>query len=180
MRIKGESVITPNSGEFTFYRKDEKGEVKQYVMKITPVLDWEKVNQYIDKPEPLETILADGKRIKNFDHPKYLEKLEKYNSLTHAWFILESLKDSDIEWATIKMNDPATWENYLIELETVLLKAEINRLMNEINSVNNPSKESAEQAFKAFIKDTLEESLNASNSQETEPDSIKSTEPVSG
>jgi len=85
--------------------------------------------------------------------PEYLKKIDERNTRRTSWMIIQSLNDTeDIEWETVKFEDPTTWINWSKELkESGFADTELVRIMNAVLEANSLDEEKVEQARKDFL-----------------------------
>lgn len=124
------------------------------VFKAEAVLSYEKFDQYVPSPKPPMS-LKRGQSVAtpNPDHPSYQVALNRYASLKTTWMILESLRVTpDLEWETVKEEDPSTWENYLTELQDAgFNQIEIIRIQTLALKVNSLDEEMLDAARNRFL-----------------------------
>lgn len=83
--------------------------------------------------------------------PTFLEKFAAWRSLKMCWMFLKSIEDTQIEWDTIKMDQPSTWENWRQEFISAQFNpGEIAALENaflECNTVTDGMLKEARERF---------------------------------
>jgi hypothetical protein len=121
------------------------------IIRARAVLDMDEFDKIC--PEPT----APGRRTKdgfvpNHKDPTYQENLAGYHAQRLAFLVLRSLEPSQIEWETVKMEDPRTWANYLVDLRNGgLSSVEINRVIVCVMQANALDEKKLEEARKAFL-----------------------------
>lgn len=147
MRYKGKQLSAPKPEVLVIPREDE-----DIVFQAQAVMDYSPFELISPEPEPPEKMLPGGKKTKDFQHPAYQERMADWMKKRQLWLILESLKVSEgVEWETVDLNDPETYENYWDELAksgfNEMERAMIRNLALKANSVDDQKMEEARQRF---------------------------------
>ena len=81
------------------------------------------------------------------------EKIDDHNQKRTAYMVLKSLeKTPELEWETVDINKPETWENWRKELEEGgFTQIEIGRILTGIMAANSLSSDAIEEAKKDFL-----------------------------
>lgn len=129
-------------------RGDEK-----FVFKLRAISGYDAFNEAVKTPEPPVKIMKGGNEGKDFDNPGYLKKLWDHHLLQYDWMCIETLKTTeDLEWETVKYDDPETWSNWRQEmLDSNFSQAEIDYLEKKISEVNNLTPEMMDKAKEDFL-----------------------------
>lgn len=148
MKIKGKSITAPNVSILVIPR-DNDGDI---VFKAQAVLDMDVFETLC--PEPKPPTIIHRERGKEFDYrdKNYLKAQEQHGELRMAYMVLESLKATeDLEWETVKSDDPSTWLGYKDELKASGFNhIEIGRIVNlvfDANSLNEAKYKEARDRF---------------------------------
>lgn len=85
------------------------------------------------------------------DDPGYKSVLQEHNLRWIAYLIVKSLEPSQIEWDTVKMDDPSSWKNWEADLKRAEFSAAEVRLIGQLaidaNCLDEKKLEKARQAF---------------------------------
>ena len=173
MKIKGKTIPPPEPVTVKIPRGDQ---IIEFV--CGPVLDFSEFERLCPEPKaPLVTEVGKGS-YRDTKAPVYLAALEKHRDQRTNWLMLKSLSATkDLEWETVNMDDPTTWENFRKELRECFTDAETVHVINSIMDANYPSEERLKEAIKN-LQPPHTEAENSDTSQKEEQDSTQSTEPV--
>lgn len=132
---------------------------QQMVFTLKPVLDFEEFDKLCPRPEPGERIDNKGIKSKDYNHPKYLENLEKYSHQRMDWMYLKSIEDSEgLEWEQVKMEDPETWHLFHDELKAAgVPDAYIDHFKVRIIQVCGLDPERIDEATQRFLASQAQE-----------------------
>lgn len=148
MKIAGKALSGPNIKYLAFPRQD--GDI---VFKLVAVLDYKEFDQLCPTPQAPEIIKPGGERYRDPTHPTYLKKMEEIQSLKTSWLFIQTLKDTpDLEWESVKYNDPSTWSKYGDELSgSGLSPVEVGVLLRGVIEVNGLDEAKIEEATARFL-----------------------------
>ncbi len=130
-----------------------------------PIVLWAQALPSLDEftklcPEPLPPVIVKPGGVKDFNwtDPNYLIAVKQYQTRRNDYILLESLKATkDLEWETVKYEDPDTWNNWRQELtDSGFSVFEVNRIFNlvlEANSLNDSLLDEAQKTFLAEVGD---------------------------
>lgn len=159
MKIAGKQV----SGANIEYVILPRGDSDQLVFKAQAVLSYDNFDKMNPEPTPPQMIVAGGARVPNFESADYKTALVVHSTRKVAWMVLKSLEISEIEWDTVKMEDPTTWENYTTDLRNAgLADVEINRIVNGVMIANCLNDAKIEEARKRFLTSRPVEGVDSS------------------
>ena len=123
-------------------------------------------------PRPKPKLVAGGWK-ESVDDPSYLEALQKHGELRFAWLLLKSLEPSNIEWDTVKADQPSTWLQWEEDLKTAgLSDTEVQHVINCVataNALNNQKLEAARESFLRGLAKASEKSSFQSSDLATTP-----------
>lgn len=173
MKVKGKSVAPPATIERKLRRDGE-----TIVFKCAPVLDYKEFETICPQPKP-PVISRPGKpMITDTKDPEYLRAVDNWSARKSDWMVLKSISATEgLEWDTVDMEDPSTWENYRKELETCFTPFEADWIIGGCFAANFPSTKRQQEALENFMY-TEEEDLDELSSPEDVQDSIPSGEPA--
>lgn len=123
------------------------------VIKAAAVLNYDDFDKLCPQPEPPSTMRPGGAITQNPEDPKYREAVNQWSARRIHWMVLTSLQATpDIEWETVDMADPATWENYEKEMaESGLSPVEINAIVECVTEACGLNQSKIDEATKAFL-----------------------------
>jgi hypothetical protein len=148
MKLHGKALSKLNNQIIIIPRTD--GDI---IFKAAAVLDMTAFEQLCPEPKP-PMILRRGETVASADlsDAKYKEAADKRNRLYGLYMIIKSLSATEgLEWETIKMDDPTTWENLDKELIdsglTTMEKAQIFQGAMRANSLDMAYIDEARKRF---------------------------------
>lgn len=100
------------------------------------------------------------------ESPAFRDDLATYYRKRWAWTVLKSLEPSNIEWDTVKANDPDTWLGIEAELKANLSIYEFAAVMKLIDEANALDADKLEENAKTFFQ--IQAQHTAQNTQPTE------------
>jgi len=172
MRIGGVEVKGPNEEILVLPRMD--GDI---IIKAQAVNDMKMFDDLVSEPKPPVRLTKNGKE-DNVKDKTYLEKVARYNQLRFTYMVVQSLIPSEIEWETVKLDEPKTWPNWETELRDAgISEVEINRITVCVMQANSLDEAKLKAAREVFLRGT-EEEVEDSSGPQTEPESTPSGEPV--
>lgn len=156
MRIHGKKIEGANEVLIVIPRASS----TDIVLKARAVLDMEQFEQMCPSPEAPRKTLAGGKEVSNLKDPGYLQQVDNYSVLRLSWMVLTSLEATEgLEWETVKMDDPTTWNNFRKELIAAdFSNVEINRIVADCINVNALNEDKIEEARERFLREAQEQS----------------------
>jgi len=150
----------------------------QIILTARAIADMEEFTSRVNEPKPPRVFRKGKGWSDHTDHPNYQEELNHYGGLKMAWLVLKSLEPSQIEWDTVNMEQPATWENWEKDLKANgFTQHECNLVLGLVVSVNQLSEAKLEKARELFVHGQEAEAADSS-SQNTEQVNTPSGEPV--
>lgn len=175
MKINGRVVQGKNRVVRVFPRHGE----EPIVIIAEAVSDLGRVLDILTPPIPPVIQKAGEAPQKNFDDPGYQQQVINHNALENAWLLLESLKPSNIEWQTVKMDKPKTWLNWKKEFQDAgFCGMEIAHIVDAVNEANALDESKLEAARQVFLRGQAAAQKSTSG-QNTQPQSSPSGTPVS-
>lgn len=124
------------------------------VLRAEAVLSMERFNTMCPDPLPPMRIKPGGIREPNVTDPGYKAELVLFQTKRLAFLMLESLKATpDLEWETVKDDDPNTWVLWEKELADSGLSAiEIGRIRTGVLNANCLNESLIETARETFLR----------------------------
>ncbi len=150
-------------------------------IKAQAVLDMKPFHAMCPEPK-VPARLEKGGFKANPNDEGYLAKAAKHGDLRFAYIALKSLEPSNIEWVTVKMDDPNTWLNWESDLRehAKFSNVEVNRITLCVMQANSLDEKKLRDARESFLRGLEEEAKkpNISGPQDESP-STSSGEPAS-
>jgi hypothetical protein len=130
------------------------------------------------EPKPPGKLTKDG-WIPNLRDESYQQMTTTHNEKRIAYLVVKSLEPSDIEWETVKIDNPRTWTDYVKDFKAAgLTTIEINRIVQCVMQANSLDEAKLEQAREVFLLGQAQ-ALSASSGQNIAPANTSSGEPAS-
>jgi hypothetical protein len=93
--------------------------------------------------------------VQNTKDPGYLADIAEYSRRKVAYTVVFSLKPSEIEWDTVKLDQPGTWPNWESDLKNAgLTQVECNLVFNLVWGANSLDEAKLKQARETFLRGT--------------------------
>lgn len=147
MKIKGRTFQGPNIEYIVIPRPD--GPV---VFKATAITNMKPFDDLVPVPKPRMRMKPGGIMEPDPDDKAFAAALSNYAELKFAFTILESLKESEIEWETVVYTDPSTWLGWEKELQkSFFTPHEIQLISHGVLIANSLSETKLEAARKDFL-----------------------------
>ena len=148
MKLKGQKLQGPAIEVIVLPRQSG-----NLVFKAQAVIEDKDFDAICPRPQPPKKLLPGGVTQSNVEDPKYKEELQVFATRRTHWMVLKSLQATeDLEWETVKMDDPETWSNFVQEfMESGLTAIEVNRIVETVMTVNGLNSRKIEEATKAFL-----------------------------
>jgi len=126
---------------------------KDIVITAAPVRDYVGFDQLCPRPKPPSKITPGGEQFLNPEDPEYLVKLNDWAGQRIFYMFIKSLTigTPDLEFETVKIDDPTTWKNIATELEAVFSGLELKKITDAIRFANGLDEEKIDQATRAFL-----------------------------
>jgi len=152
MKINGKTIQGPNEVITVIPR--ENGDL---IFKSRAILDYAKFDTLCKVPIAPFKKMPDGQTFPDFDDEGYKKAIRQFSERKVAFMIVDSLSATDgLEFETVKINDPTTWENVETELRTAgLTEVEIQRVIASVWEANGLDNQKIEEAKKRFLASQL-------------------------
>lgn len=146
MKLKGKVLQGPKPVECKIHRDGD-----DFTFICGPVLSFDEFLRLAPEPKPpIKTIVGKGK-VEVTDDARYLLKVEAHNQLRIAYMMVKSISFTpELEWSTVKLDNPDTWLGYKEDLQSVLTQAEFNKLISAVFEANNPTEQKRKEALENF------------------------------
>lgn len=151
MKIKGKQVTNDNLEIVVIPRKDG-----PLIFKFRPVIDFAEFDNYVKEPVPPTITKAGGDSFLDYEDATYKIRRMEYFVLKQNWMFYQSmLATDDLEFDTIKANDPSTYNNIDSELESAQFAVvEKNLLYQAFQSANSLNETKLNEARESFLATT--------------------------
>jgi len=148
MKINGKKLDGPNIEVVVIPRQS--GDL---VFKAAAVLDYEDCDKLNPMPQAPKKLLAGGEIQENVDDPKYQKALDDWATRKFYWMLIKSLEATDgLEWETVEMSKPETWELYKKEMHKAgLSPGEIARIEMCVTDACGLNQTKIDEATKRFL-----------------------------
>lgn len=136
MKIGGEEIQAKYRSELTIHRPETEELPErnyQFVLEAADISEFEK--RFPDPEPPTKTVK--GEQLPDFENEEYNERLQERITHRMHWIIIKTMAPSNIEWDSVKEEDPDTYELWEKDLLNAgFTRAEVNRLTSECYKVN--------------------------------------------
>ena len=148
MKLKGQKLQGPAIEVIVLPRQ-----CGNLVFKAQAVIEDKEFDSLCPRPIPPKKLMPGGVTQINVEDPEYKKSITEFAIRRTHWMILKSLQaTTDLEWETVKMDDPSTWSNFAQEfLESGLTAIEVNRIIDVVMTVNGLNEKKIDEATKAFL-----------------------------
>jgi hypothetical protein len=130
-------------------------------LKFVAVSDDTMFDVLCPEPKPPTGLKPGVGKVEIRDDPNYLAKRQLHGKIREDWFVIQSLKPSNIEWEIVKENDPETWGKWRQELKDAGFSLlEVNTIYQtfiETNVVTEDMLSEARSRFLASPQESLSE-----------------------
>ena len=174
MKINGKKLDGPNIEIVVIPRQN--GDL---VFKAQAVLDYVECDKLNPMPLAPKMLLRGGGVQENVDDPTYQKAVDEWATRKFYYMFVKSLQATEgLEWETIKMDKPETWQNYKTEMQAGgLSPGEIARIEMCVTDACGLNQTKIDEATKRFLAGQAQGHANGSGPS-SEPSSIPSGEPV--
>jgi len=159
MKYKGKKLEGPSEAIIVLPRQNS----DDLVFKFKAVLEVDDFDKICPIPLPPEVLKPGGQRSYNVESPKYKEELDQWAmNKTHYMYLKSIEATEDLEWETVDMEKPETWENYNKELmDAGLTEAERLQLLQTYSQVQGLDQGKIDAATKSFLATPQVEAENS-------------------
>jgi hypothetical protein len=125
------------------------------VFRAAGLKDMTEFNRLCPEPVPPKKLTKDG-AVSDTDDPNYRAESAAYGKRRWGYIAVHSLIPSEIEWDTVKLDNPTTWSNYEDDLKNAgLTAAECNRITGLVLEANSLDEAKLQQARATFLRGTV-------------------------
>lgn len=148
MKVGGRSIEGPKKTLIVIPRQD--GDIPFHFVGVNDEATYDK--KFPAPKPPVVKNVKLGTTGPNYEDENYKTKFELWVQAKTAWYFLESIKSSNIEWDTVKLDDPSTFGNWQADLRAAgFSTGEINRLYDAFTETNMLTESMLEEARKRFL-----------------------------
>ena len=138
------------------------------VIQATAV-DMSEFENIYPKPTAPKRIVKGGVE-DDYDAPAYIQEATKWGHRRFAYLVLKSLEPSDIEWETVDMEKPGTWEKWDKELQDAGFSVtECNRIIDCVMTANSLNEAKLREARESFLRGQRAEKAKSSGQRTEQP-----------
>ena len=150
----------------------------QIVLTARALPDMTDFEKHVSEPQPKKVFHKGKGWIPDLEDTTYMEQMERYGKLRVAYFVVFSLKPSEIEWDLVDESDANTWDKWEEDFKASgFTQHECNLILAKCFQVNQLDERKLEQARSLFVHG--QEQLAAdSSSPSSEPSDSQSGKPA--
>ena len=171
MKYKGKKIEGPNEEIIIIPR----GDSDDFIFTARAVLSYDEFDKLLKEPTP-KSITRAGENFSTplLNDPDHIKAQQKYDRTRLSWLIVKSLEATeDLEWETVDINDPKTWDNYDTELHDAGFSSiEIGRIIRGVMIANSLDQRKIDEARKHFLvmrREAAEQLSSQQDGQKTTP-----------
>lgn len=155
MKYKGRELRGPKTGFIAIPRDGENG-INDIIFQLKAAQELDEFDEILAPPQPPMIIKPGGTPFQNRDDSNFQKQLGEWSHQKMNWMILKTLEDTEgLEWESVKMDDPETWENFRTELkDSGFNRAEITTIINGALAINSIDEAKMEEARERFLAQT--------------------------
>jgi len=151
----------------------------EIVFRARGLKDMDKFNNLCPQPKVPVKLTRDGP-IDMPDDVSYKEMMDQWAKKRLGYIVVNSLKPSNIEWDTVKEDEPRSWKNWEDDLRNGgLSEIECSRILATVMEANALDEAKLRKAREVFLLGQVQ-TVQASSGLLTEQVSTPSGEPVKG
>jgi hypothetical protein len=170
LRIGGQEISGPSEQVLVIPRANG----PDIIITARAVLSMEDFDRFVPQPQAKRAWVKGKGNVLMTDDPGFVKEMETYGEKRFAFMAVKSLEPSEIEWQTVKMEDPSTWVNWTKELQDAgLSEVEVQRIVVCVMQANSLDESKLEEARAAFLRG-LEEAVEKSSGPSTGQSSTSS------
>lgn len=148
MKLKGEILSIPNIKVIPIVRDDQ-----TIVFQAAPVQTFDEFTKICPEPVPPMRDVPGKGMVVALESKEFKETMAKYNQQMMDYLVIKSLDATEgLEWDTVDLNNPDTYENFRTELQEAGLSAiEVTRLIGAVFEANSLNEEAIDKARENFL-----------------------------
>lgn len=149
MKLKGKKIEGPNEVPIVIPRHN-RDNLEFVAVAVLDYTDHDKLN-----PMPFPPVRSEPDKAETplLQDPDYLQAKQKWGERKTHWMILTSLAATpELEWESVDMDEPESWENYQEELkESGLSELEISNIISAVIQACGLDQEKIDLATESFL-----------------------------
>lgn len=147
MKLQGKKVSGPKIEEI--YVETVEGPV---MLIVRPLGSDDNFEEVMPSPRPPARQLPSGELLYDNEDKNFTQSILNYSKYKVAWQVIRSLdRTPGLEFDTVNMSDPLTWENVYKEIEDSLGDKTMKRILTAFGKVNVLDDDQIEEAKKSFL-----------------------------
>ena len=148
MKLRGKE----SSGPATKVVVIPRDEGDDLVFKVQAVLNYADFEALNPMPKPPVLTFAGGAKREDTTDPDFQEAVLKRVTQRFYWMYIKSLEaTADLEWTTVKLNEPDTWANFEKELLEWITEYELRVIKDKVMEVNGLNEDKITEATNSFL-----------------------------
>lgn len=148
MKIGGKTVTPPAKELLVIPRED--GDLVFWAQAIQ---DYDEFEEKSPAPKPPVVQRPGEGGVPDYEDGGYLTQLANHNKRRLGYLVIKTLEPSNIEWDSVKPDNPSTWQNWEEDFRKAgLTNAELNRLFQLVMDANNLVESKFKAAKEAFLR----------------------------
>ena len=123
------------------------------VFKAKAVLDYEECEKLNPMPQAPKRLMPGGAVQENTEDPRYKKAMTDWANRKFYWMLLIALQATEgLEFETVEMDDPSTWENYKQEMRDAgISPGELARIEICVSDACGLNQAKIDEATKRFL-----------------------------
>lgn len=147
------------------------------VFKARGVPNYDEFDELCSEPSAPKKMVK-GQWVVDEDNTDYQEMVKQYNKRRMDWLTIRSLEPSEIEWDSVDVSKPSTWQNWRQDLlDGGLSIHEIGRVAALVLEANSLDEDKLKEARDFFVRGQMQ-APNESSGPSSEPGITPSGEPA--
>jgi hypothetical protein len=147
------------------------------VLKARGLPDMDEFYKLCPEPVPPVKVTKSG-REPDLGNQGYVQQVAQHNKQRWGYIVVKSLEPSEIEWDSVKIDDPASWTNWDADLKSGgFTTTERNRVFALCLEANSLDERKIQQAREVFLAGRLDKARSSSFPSTGQPTS-QSGEPA--
>ena len=148
MKIGGIDPATLPTEEFLVIPRGD----QQIVFRASGIPNYDEFDKLCPEPKPPGKLVPGEGWVPNEDDEAYQDMMKTYGKKRLAWMVIKSLEPSEIEWDTVKPDNPSTWTNWEEDMKGAgLSQVECNRVQQLVFQANCLDENKLKKAREAFL-----------------------------
>lgn len=153
MKIKGQKIEGANEEIIVIPRGED-----SIILKARAILDFKEFETLCPEPEMAQKTMISGRKVDNPNDKSYKDAVEDHNKQYMAYMVIKSLEATvDLEWETVDLQNPDTWQNYEQELrDSGFTEIELGRIVTGVFTANSLNEAKIAEAKERFLAEAAQ------------------------